>query len=169
MITLSILQLNDEIVLFAFLNTFFCIFTLCSCVCIIVDIRCTIPDFFSCPCPSDATWPPFGYLSIVDDNREEMFVNRRMSWLHGSLPLVYGCTGRRNVSYIMFGLQRKYVLSNALTGVLVMIGNVVMWRRITVLGVFSIFITLNNGKWYDALLKVTRFIWTNYAFCELYT
>ena len=29
-----------------------------------------------------------------------------------------------------------------------MIGNVVMWRRITVLGVFSIFITLNNGKWY---------------------
>ena len=78
MITLNILQLNDEIVLFAFLNTFSRIFTLCSCVCIIVDIRCTIPDFFSCPCLSDATWPPFGYLNIVDDNREEMFVKRRI-------------------------------------------------------------------------------------------
>ena len=56
----------------------FAYFTLLSCVCIIADIRCTIPDFFSCPCLSDATWPPFGYLSIVDDNREEMFVKRKI-------------------------------------------------------------------------------------------
>ena len=85
MITLNILQLNDEIVLFAFFNTFFCIVTLCSCVCIIVDIRCTIPDFFSCPCLSDATWPPFGYLSIVDDQTKQGDVCKKKNELNARI------------------------------------------------------------------------------------